>query len=85
MPFYRKKATVQELIEYRPGELPLGVRTREDGSAYVWNELHKSEVNLDPGDFVNVSTPGDLYPIKAAVVAESYELVTAEEQEQAHG
>ena len=79
MPLYRKKATVQELVEYHFGELPLGVHLRDNGSVYVWNELHHSEINLDDGDFVNVTMPGDFYPIKSAIVAESYELIPVEE------
>ncbi len=88
MPLFKKKATVQELVQYTRGTSRNGsrylhmhqdgsawpyVQIRQDGTAYVWNELHRSEINLDDGDYVNVTTPGDFYPIKAAIVAESYE------------
>lgn len=72
---FKRKAIEVELNEYKLGEITKGVRTREDGSAFVWNELHKSEINLEPGDFVNVSNSGDYYPIKKEIVASTYEKV----------
>ncbi len=74
---YRKKAVECELIRF-DGTVPEGVsevRLLENGGACVWNELHGSAINIEVGDFINVSTPGDIYPIKAAVVAETYEPV----------
>ena len=66
MPYFQKRPSIVEAIEYRPGMLPPHTHLREDGSAYVWNELHKSEINLEPGDMVRVDEPRDCYPIDRA-------------------
>jgi len=68
-----------ELVEFHPGDpLPKDVEIRINravGSPEVYNALHKSWIKLDPGDYINVSTPGDYYPIKAHIVAASYERI----------
>ena len=78
---FRKKATVCELVLFiapppdRPVSGDTPVFRRPDGTFAVFNELHKSEITLESGDYVNVTTEGDYYPIKAHIVAESYEPV----------
>ncbi len=80
---FRTKPAECELIEYRPAtwqtDMPgdVSIRTRPDDlqRAAVWNELHQSAINLEPGDYVNVTNPGDYYPIKAHIVAAKYEPV----------
>jgi hypothetical protein len=75
---YRKKAVECDLILFAGfgDPLPAGVEVRiNQGRSEVWNELHQSWIGLVAGDFINVSTPGDVYPIKADVVAASYERI----------
>lgn len=45
------------------------------GKYYVWNELHKSKINLQPGDWVRQDDPKDYYPIAQAVFNETFEPV----------
>lgn len=70
---YQKKPIVVELVEFtRTGPENGYVRARSDGTFYVWNDLHKSEINIDYGDFINISSPGDYYPIKQHIVESTY-------------
>ena len=76
---FKKKAMECELVCFvgLGDPLPDGVEIRytTDGGVEVWNALHGSWIKLELGDYLNVSTPGDIYPIKAHVVTESYEPV----------
>jgi len=80
---YRSKPTVVDLIPFHPGEAATLVHAHPglvlvhhpDGSHAIFNELHQSEINLEDGDFINVTHPGDMYPIKAHIVAEKYDQV----------
>jgi len=76
---FKKKATVCDLIEFQAGgPLPPDVEVRipHGGSSFeVWNALHGSWIKLDPGDYINIPTPGDYYPIKASIVAINYQQV----------
>lgn len=69
---YRKKPVEASLVQFTGNLIP-GVKIRDNGSAFVWNELHKSEINIERGDFVNITTPGDYYPIKKEVVERDFE------------
>ncbi len=71
---YRKKAIEVNLIEFT-GEPNNYVKTRINNSTYIWNNLHKSEINIEIGDFINISTPDDYYPIKKSIVESTYEKV----------
>lgn len=73
---FRKKAVDVDLVRFVGfgNPLPDTVELRQrNGRTEVYNELHQSWIGLEPGDYLNVSTPGDIYPIKAAIVAETYE------------
>lgn len=80
---FRSKPTVADLVPFDSHRI--AALTEEypgivlihhpDGSTAVYNELHQSEINLEDGDFLNVTHIRDVYPIKAAIVAERYEPV----------
>ncbi len=82
---YRSKPVVADLVVFSPAAVSVLTATypgltltlRHDGSATVFNALHGSQIKLREGDFINVTTPGDYYPIKAHVVAERYEPIEA--------
>ncbi len=86
---YRSKPTVVDLIVFHPDQAATLVHTHPglvlvhhpDGSHAIFNELHQSEINLEEGDFINVTRPGDYYPIKPDYVAEKYEPVEEPEPE----
>ena len=83
---YRSKPVVADLVVFSREATPhltasypgLVLTIHEDGPASVLNELHGSAIRLEEGDFINVTTPGDYYPIKAEVVATRYELADVE-------
>lgn len=74
MSMYRRKPNPQMLIQY-PGDADKFVTKREDGTCFVWNAKSKSEVNIEPGDFINITNLEDIYPIKPDVVAANFEEV----------
>lgn len=45
---------------------------------FVYNGLHKSAINLQPGDFVRVDDPNDTYPIDRATFEKTYRVPTPE-------
>jgi hypothetical protein len=57
-----------------PG-VQIGAGAGTGGQTAVWNELHKSWIGLSEGDYLNVSNPGDIYPISKAVFEATYEVV----------
>lgn len=61
-----------EVVQFTLAAPPACVQARADGSHFVWNELHQSEINIKPGDYLNVTSPGDIYPIEEAVFASTY-------------
>ena len=72
----RKPGDPISLHEYQPGgELPPNVTVRKDGSAFVFNPTHKSEINIQPGDFVRVDDPNDTYPITKDYFEKNFEEV----------
>ncbi len=78
---YRKKATECELLQFKGlgDPIPAYVNLRmRDSRIEVWNELHTSWIALESGDYLNISTPGDVYPIKARIVDESYEEIAVD-------
>lgn len=52
------------------------VQQRDDGTFFVFNAKHQSEINLAPGDYLNVTDAGDVYPIARDVFERTYDLVT---------
>lgn len=71
---FQKKAVQVELVQFtRTGPENGYVRARSDGTFFVWNDLHKSEIGIEYGDFINISTPGDYYPIKQHIVESTYD------------
>jgi hypothetical protein len=75
---YRRRAADCDLVCFQPGDpLPADVRVRFGGEDRyeVWNALHGSWIGLSPGDYLNVTTPGDHYPVKRAVVDAHYERI----------
>lgn len=57
---------------------PLQVHERSSGEFQVFNRLHESWINLQPGDYVNVTdtTGQDIYPIDKATFDSTYTVVT---------
>lgn len=41
----------------------------------IWNERHASWIGVQPGDYLNVSDPGDVYPIAKGVFDATYDIV----------
>ena len=71
-----KKPIVIEANQFtHPATSPIGVRTEEDGRAYVMT-AHKQKVYLEPGDWVVAEPNGDgYYPIKDEIFKANYEEV----------
>jgi hypothetical protein len=74
---YERIPTCIQAVEFQPHirPWPLNVRSRSslsDNDWFVWNELHKSEINVRPGDMIRVDDPNDTYPIDPAKFAETY-------------
>jgi len=81
MALYRSKLVEVEANQYHhPATAPIGVRTREDGSAYVIT-IHGQETAIEPGDWIILENPpGDgtrAYPCKPDVFSRKYEPVHA--------
>ena len=82
MGLYRSKVVEVEANQFtHPATGPIGVRTREDGSAYVVT-LHGDEINVVPGDWIILEEPrtdstwrkGErAYPCKPDVFERKYE------------
>lgn len=74
---FRKKPTTIEAIEFGPSSLPPGIRAtmvrEKDGEWQVWNELHRSWINVKLGDMVNITKYEDVYPIERATFDATYE------------
>jgi hypothetical protein len=71
---YRKKPVVVEAEQFHhPATAPAGVRTEEDGRAYVVT-IHGQRAYLAPGDWV-ITEPDGIhhYPCKPDIFAASYE------------
>lgn len=74
MPMFRKKPVVVEAEQYtHPAITPRGVRTEEDGRAYVVT-IHHQNVYLEPGDWILPEPDGEhFYPVKDSVFITTYE------------
>jgi len=74
-----KKPILVDVVRFdAETDLPPAVRVRFTEKRWtVWNQLHDSWIGVTPGDYLNVTTPGDIYPIDAAYFAEHYDLVPA--------
>ncbi len=77
---FRPKASECELLEYCGlGDVgfpdDLMIRIASDSRPELWNALHRSWIALETGDYINITTPGDYYPINAHIVAAKYEPV----------
>lgn len=68
MPLFQKKPAVFEANQFtHPATAPIGVRTDEDGRAYVVT-AHGQKVYLEPGDWIVAEPDGrGYYPIKADI------------------
>lgn len=76
-PFKARKKPVEVTVqEFQPGDtLPLNVEKREDGTYFVRNKIHNTEVNIKPGDFICISDPDDCYPIEPERFAANFDRV----------
>ncbi len=74
MPRFRKKPILVEAEQYlHPATAPHGVRTEEDGRAYVVT-IHKQKVYLEAGDWILPEPDGEhFYPVKNVIFAATYE------------
>jgi len=74
MPMFRKKPIIVEANQFHHAATsPVGVRTREDGKAYVLT-AHNQEVTLEPGDWVIAEPDGrGYYPCKDDIFKATYE------------
>jgi hypothetical protein len=74
MPFFYKKRIPVELNQYlHPATAPVGVRTEEDGRAYVVT-AHEQKVYLEPGDWIAPEGDGvHYYPIKDEIKQRTYD------------
>lgn len=75
-----KKPIPIEIVEFDPNSLsPDGVSISgndEEPSAFaVFNKLHSSWIGLKPGDYLNVTDLGDVYPIDRATFERTYDVV----------
>lgn len=72
---YRKRPVVVEANQYlKRGECPLGVKTREDGTAYV-TTIQKQDVVIKPGEWAIREPDGvHFYPCADEVFKATYEL-----------
>jgi hypothetical protein len=73
---FRKKPVVVEAEQFtHPATAPRGVRTEEDGRAYVVT-IHQQKVYLEPGDWILPEPDGEhFYPVKPDIFAATYEPV----------
>lgn len=76
MKFNRKKATPIDAEQFHhPATSPRGVRTEEDGRAYVVT-MHEQKVYLENGDWIVAEPDGiHFYPIKDKIFQQLYESV----------
>lgn len=76
MLYLRKKNTPIDAEQFlHPGTSPRGVRTEEDGRAYVVT-IHEQNVYLESGDWIVKEQGCDrYYPIKNHVFEHTYEPV----------
>ena len=77
MPMFRRKPEPPfEANQFQHAATsPVGVRTEEDGRAYVVT-AHEQKVYLQPGDWVRAEPDGvHYYPIKDEIFRERFELV----------
>jgi len=81
MPKFVKKTIPIEAIEatgsdYLHTTFPnLRWRKTKLSGGQVYNELHKSWINFDFGDFLNITSDGDVYPIERKVFFATYDRV----------
>lgn len=71
---FRKKPVVVEANQFtHPATPPYGVRTEEDGRAYVVT-AHLQKVYLEPGDWILPEPDGEhFYPVKPDIFAATYD------------
>jgi hypothetical protein len=74
-PTHRKKPVECTLIQYNQcDDSPAEVR-EINGRLEVYNKLHDYWIVLESDDYINISTPGDYYPIKRHIVESTYERI----------
>lgn len=75
--FKSKPKIVEANLFHDSGGMPLGVRSREDGTFYVVT-IQDQEVTVSPGEWIILEDPpGDgtrAYPVKASVFDERYDI-----------
>lgn len=76
---YRSLPKVIEAIEFKwdaDYEEEIQLRRIEGNKFQVWNDLHKSWINVSDGDMIRVdNAPEDVYPIKREIFDVTYELI----------
>lgn len=81
---FRKKPTIVDAVMWTGDNLPEITEFVGDGHDFletggtlqVWNDLHRSYVTVQTGDWLaRGDQPGDLYPIAALVLETSFEPV----------
>jgi len=77
---FQKKPSTIEAEQFQPDKMPWpsDVHRRDDGTFFVCNDLHKSDITIKPGDWVRVDIPGDRYPIDAKYMEENFVPAPAE-------
>ena len=66
-----------EVVEFHPDTvLQLGVIFMGTPNGYrVFNNLHKSYIGVEIGDFLNITNLDDVYPINREVFFNTYDVV----------
>lgn len=71
-----KKPIPIEVLEFDPAQIPTGVLTVErDGEWKVFNRLHGSWIGVKSGDYLNVGSMADVYPIDRDTFLRTYDPV----------
>ena len=76
MPKYRRIPEIIEAVEFKGGRKetwPPGVTYDPDGYFVVWNNLHKTYIKLQLGDYIRVDKENDRYPIDRQTFMATYE------------
>ena len=74
---HEKKPTQVKLIQLKElleldQENDIEIRETPSSEYEVYNKLHQSWIKLELEDYINITTPGDYYPIKKHIVEASY-------------
>lgn len=76
-----KKPIAIDVTVFEASRVPEGVKVKYDNSPeslgwHVFNELHGSWIGVKEGDFLNVTSLQDVYPIDASYFSMNYDVVT---------